>query len=656
MLVATDDQTNSNPSITAANRGLESGQRAKSPATPQNPLDSDDCMDLPTYVSLIAEQSKTHTNIRSIQSPIPPENSNELSQGEAENMKEPTEKHAEVENSSTGSSDVRYNTVNPCDADSGKGEALLVLSSNHNPLTGFNNSSDESPAHHVTENTNDISARETENNDEESDIAMPLNHSVDDESEDVPLSLPTAYAHPVAPSFPGDVRKDINHRGGLVGSKIMKRSSSVISDSGIESEPSSVAWPLDAALRGPPPLDFSSEREIPQQIVCRHPVHRSSFEGLQMESNGSAGIQASLTSISSLPYEEDQQQRQLNKLTKSVSAPQISSPEDTEEDHGLLSHDADTKSLVQHQDASCNVNCSSLNSNLDLDRSESSLLDTSSVTNLGQILKESINSEKSNPSQYLSDAHRAKSVLSGVSEVLLLQESVESTHVKERTVTGSHGEYINHQTHIGGVSASVEDVHLVESEAVSCSCGNKPCVHKRAADQEIISSGDECQSLHQTELFGVDEQEVLDLSQTPPEPSGLQHTSNFSDGTTATTQRPSDLTGLTANDLTSVDLNATSFSEKALLDGQTKPSKIPNSGLAFMNKKMVEVVNMSVSCAPTCLPFSSALRDSPSISGMSVRQATSPITHQPLGSFGIISSSSLNPLNMDDETNERMLK
>lgn len=669
MLVATDEQTNSNPSITATNRILESGQRAKSPATPQNPSDSDDCMDLPTYVSLIAEQSYTHTNIRRIQSPIPPEDSNELPQAEAENTKEPTEKHVEVENNSAGSSGVRYNTVKPCDADAYRGEALLVVSSNHSSPIGFNNSSDESPARPVTENTvphcdasKDINTRETETNDEESDIAMPLNHSMDDESEDVPLnSLPTAYAHPVVPSVPGDFRKDITHRGGLVGSKIMKRSSSVISDSGIESEPSSVAWPLEAALRGRPPLDFSSEREIPQQIVCRHPVHRSSFEGLQMESNGSipsGGIQASLTSISSLPYEEDQQQRQLSKLTKSVSAPQISSPEDTEEDHMLLSHDADTKSLVQRQDVSCNINGSSLNSNLDSERSESSLLDTSSVTNLGLIFKESINSEKSNPSQYLSDTYRAKSVLSGVSEVLLLQESIESTHVNESTVTGSQGENMNHRTHISGVSASVEDVLLVESEAVPCSCGNKPCVHKCAEDQERISSGDECQSLHETKLLGVDEQEVVYLSRTPPEPSGFQHSSDFSDGTvTNTTQRPSDLTGLTANDsISPADLNGTSFNERELLEGQTKPSKIPNSGLAFMNKKMVEVVNMSVSCAPTCLPFSSVLRDSPSISGMSVRQATSPITHQPLGSFGIISSSSLNPLNMDDETNERMLK
>ncbi|KAE8282251.1 Protein FAM135B [Larimichthys crocea] len=492
----TDGQTNSHPSITHPNGIFESGQKARSPAIHQDPLDSDDCMDLPTYVSLIAEQSKTSTNISRTQNRTPAEDSTGSYLADAVNIKEPEAKQGQV--GENGNPDLRYIAVKPCDVDPYREEAILVLSSNHSPIIDSNNSSDESPAHRVTENTvqlcdatNDSKASESENIDEESDIAMPLNHSMDDESEDVPLiSLPTAHGHPVIPAFPGDLRKDMTHRGGLAGSKIMKRSSSVISDSGIESEPSSVAWPLEAALRSRPPLDFSSEREIPQQIVCRHPVHRSSLEGLQMESNGSlpsAGIQASLTSISSLPYEEDQQQRQLSKLTKSVSAPQISSPEDTEEDHVLLNQETDTKSLVQHQDSF--------------------------------------------------------------------------------------------------------------------------------------------------------------------KPSRLQHSNDQPNST-----RPSDLTGLITNDITSsVDLNGSIVSEKEPLDCQTKPSKIPNSGLAFVNKKMVEVVNMSVSCAPTCLPFSSALRDSPSISGMSARQATSPITHQPLGSFGIISSSSLNPLNMDDETNERML-
>ncbi|TKS88664.1 Protein FAM135B [Collichthys lucidus] len=628
----TDGQTNSHP-----NGIFESGHKARSPAIHQDPLDSDDCMDLPTYVSLIAEQSKTSTNISRTQNRTPAEDSTGSSLADAVNMKEPEAKQGQVgENGNPG---LRYIAVKPCDVDPYREEANL------GPIIDSNNSSDESPAHHVTENTvqlcdatNDSKASESENIDEESDIAMPLNHSMDDESEEVPLiSLPTAHGHPVIPAFPGDLRKDMTHRGGLAGSKIMKRSSSVISDSGIESEPSSVAWPLEAALRSRPPLDFSSEREIPQQIVCRRPVHRSSLEGLQMESNGSAGIQASLTSISSLPYEEDQQQRQLSKLTKSVSAPQISSPEDTEEDHVLLNQETDTKSLVQHQ-----VNCSSLNSNLDSEQSESSLLDPS-LTN--------ISSEKSNPPEFLSETYRTKSALSGVSEVLLLQESVESLHVKESAVIGSQGENMNHQTHVSGVSASAEDVHLAVTEAAPCSCGNKPCVHKSAADQESINPGEECQSFHQTELLTVKVQECLDPSQTRLQPSRLQHSNDQPNST-----RPSDLTGLITNDITSsVDLNGSIVSEKEPLDCQTKPSKIPNSGLAFVNKKMVEVVNMSVSCAPTCLPFSSALRDSPSISGMSARQATSPITHQPLGSFGIISSSSLNPLNMDEETNERML-
>uniref|UniRef100_A0AAQ5ZDS4 DUF676 domain-containing protein n=1 Tax=Amphiprion ocellaris TaxID=80972 RepID=A0AAQ5ZDS4_AMPOC len=500
MLGTTDEQTNSDPTITPANRILGSSQGVRSPAIPQDSLDSDECMDLPTYVSLMADQCK---NVRSTQNLNPAEDSAVFSLAEAENSKQPVKYSQDEKSCNSGQAHI---AVKPCDVDPYRGETVLDVSSNHLPPVDSAHSREELPAHHVTEiiqlcdATNHSNAEENENNEEESDIAMPLNHSMDDESEDVPLSsIPTAYVHPVLSPFPGDLRKEMTHRGGLVGSKIMKRSSSVISDSGIESEPSSVVWPVEVAL----------EREIPQQIVCHHPVHRSSLEGLQMESNGSlpsGGIQASLTSISSLPYEEDQQQRQLSKLTKSVSAPQISSPEDADEDHMLLNQETDSKSLVQHQD-SCRINCSSLNSNLDSEQSELSLLDTSSTANLGHILKENISSE---------DA-----------------------------VISSQRENMNHQTHMSGVTS------------------------------DITSSN--------------------------------------------------------------------------------KPSKIPNSGLAFVNKKMVEVVNMSVSCAPTCLPFSSVLRDSPSISGMSTRQATSPITHQPLGSFGIISSSSLSPLNMDDETNERML-
>uniref|UniRef100_A0A3Q3XAL6 DUF676 domain-containing protein n=1 Tax=Mola mola TaxID=94237 RepID=A0A3Q3XAL6_MOLML len=507
---------------------------ARSPAIPQDPFDSDDFIDLPTYVALIAEQNKASVNIKNAQSFIPLEDSAGPSLVGAVYLNQREDKQGQDEQSYTA----RCRDEFPS------------LQTKENNLQVF-------------DAANDSHAQGGEDNEEESDVAMPLNHSVDDESEDVPLiSPPNAFVHSVMTPFVSDPRKEVTHRGCLVSSKIIKRSSSVISDSGIESEPSSVAWPIDAAF----------EREIPKQIVCRHPVHRSSLEGLQMESNGSlpsAGIQASLTSISSLPYEEDQQLRQLSKLTKSVSAPQINSPEDTEEGHVLLNQETDTKSLVQHQD-SCKTSCSLLNGKLDSEQAESSLSEPILTMNLGHILEQNINSGKSNPSQYLSETYTCTSVLSGVSEVFLLQESVERLHVKES---------------------------------------------------------------------------IIQPSQILPDST-----------TTTTTLRPNDLTGLVADDMTSpVDLSGISVSEKEPLECQTKPSKIPNSGMAFVNKKMVEVVNMSVSCAPTCLPFSSVLRDSPSVTGMSPRQATSPITHQPLGSFGIVSSSSLNPLNMNEETNERML-
>ncbi|KAM4539813.1 protein FAM135B [Odontesthes bonariensis] len=625
ILETTEEQSSSDVLVTPAKKVLERNQEANSPAILQVSLDSNECMDLPTYVSLMADQSKN--NVTGTQNAVQTNHSAEL----------PLEEEAD----SADGPGKRCISVEPCDLDPYRREVGPVPSSN-NPPTNSANSSNETPACNVTENivqpcdaTHKGITDESENKEEESDIAMPLNHSIDDEGEDVPLNG-LITVHPVIPPSLGDLRKDVTHRGALCGSKIMKRSSSVISDSGIESEPSSVAWPVEAALRGRPSLDFSSEREIPKQMVCHHPVHRSCLEGLQMESNGSlpsGGIQASLTSISSLPYEEDQQQGQLSKLTKSVSAPQISSPEDTEEDHVLLNQETDRRNSVLQQD-SCRIDCS-LSSNLDAEQSELSQLDL----NLSHVVKENINSEKSNAPNYLSETPRIKAVSSGLSEVLPLQDSEQSPRVKESAVTSSHRQEKNHQTHTSGVSASVEDVHLIE--LVPCSCGNKLCVHKNA-EREGMSTSDRSQSFHQIKVQGVEEQAC-----TETQSKDLRNN-------TTITQRPSDLAGLKAMDA-SGPFSGTSACEKEPLDSQNKPAKIPNSGLAFVNKKMVEVVNMSVSCAPTCLPFSSVLRDSPSISGISARQAISPITHQPLGSFGIISSSSLSPLNMDEETNERML-
>uniref|UniRef100_H2UCB9 Family with sequence similarity 135 member B n=1 Tax=Takifugu rubripes TaxID=31033 RepID=H2UCB9_TAKRU len=534
-----DGQTGSEPVLTP-----DRNQDAKSPAVPQGPSDNEECIDLPTYVSLIAEQSRTSSDI----------GTTGAGPSEVPNLKEPEKLERVADQNCNGHLSESNRTEVKEDA------------------------------------TGDSSRREA------SAKAAPLDHCTNEANEDVPLlGLPAACLHPPTSPLVCDPQRENARRGGLPGCKGMKRSSSVISDSGIESEPSSVAWPLDAALRAQPPQDFSSELEIRQQVKSRRPVHRTSLEGLQMESNGSlpsAGIQASLTSISSLPYEEDQQQRQLSKLTKSVSAPQISSPEDAADDRVLLNHDTNGKSFTQHQD-SCNISCSLPNDDFD----PPSFADSGSTTR--RVVNDAAASEMPAPSQDRPEAPDSALRLSGASEVPLLLESTESPHVREGAIIGSRGENMSQQTRTSGASSPVERVHFLS---------------------EVECPGD------------------------PP------------NRTTSTTERPCDLTGLVLDDRTPpADLNGVSASEKEPLDCQAKPSKIPNSGLAFVNKKMVEMVNMSVSCAPTCLPFSSVLRDSPSISGLSPRQATSPITHQPLGSFGIISSSSLSPLNMDDATNERML-
>ncbi|CDQ90654.1 unnamed protein product [Oncorhynchus mykiss] len=435
--------------------------------------------------------------------------------------------------------------------------------------------------------------------------------AIDTDSKDVPLSSLTTNSqaplkdHPLTPPLPTDLRRELANRGvGVGGSKILNRSPSVISDSGIESEPSSMAWPLDVyRTGGGRPLE---ESLVLQRLARRNPAHRSSLEGLQTESGnsrgslpngggGSSGIQASLTSISSLPYEDDEEQRnQLSKLTKSVSAPQISSPEDTEEGQGGAEEEVDTESegTSGYQD-----------------QEEGYTTISTAATNVttGDVIRHLESYESALP-ETLSYTQDMKAVLSGISrvpEVLLFQQYVEGhDDVKDPAIVRQMEDKNHHRGDSSGVLNSV-DPGLCEEEIAPCSCETKPkpCEH------------DSKRPIHLLGLIAND------------------------------TARPDDLIGLPANEREELDLN-----------GQTKLAKIPRSGLSFMNRKMVEVVNMSVSCAPTCLPFSSVVRDSPSISGISTRQAASPITHQPLGSFGIISSSSSNALGPDDETNERMLQ
>ncbi|XP_017341428.2 protein FAM135B isoform X2 [Ictalurus punctatus] len=380
-------------------------------------------------------------------------------------------------------------------------------------------------------------------------------------------------------------------RAGFLGKlKIMKRSSSVISDSGIESEPSSVAWPLDVRA------GVAGSRDPLHH--CRRRVHRNSLEGLQTESHGSlpSATQASLSSISSLPYEDEdeERQRQLNTLTKSASAPQINSP------------DNNNDNVIQ-----------------DPTNQEKVVLETSSQTRkkieCGSVVDRQ---EISNQEMF---------------EEVLCKQMGTFFHkfAKETPDEASDYEDIKDCSgvlHDGDSSLLNENTELCDTEC---------CEHKGSnmgTDNNPDSHSSDAISFHDIQLSELEDGELGNITDEPNHENLISYNID-----SQPSSNPSDLKELPANER-----------EQTGKEGHARTNQVPSSGLAFMNKKVVEVVNLSVSCAPTCLPFSSVFRDSPSVTGLSVRQANSPITHQPLGSFGIISSSS-SSLCTEQEISQRML-
>lgn len=409
-------------------------------------------------------------------------------------------------------------------------------------------------------------------------IDTPLtNSSITEQSITPPHS--TNISHPLSETPP---------RAAFLGKlKMMKRSSSVISDSGIESEPSSVAWPLDiraGVAGGRDPSHF-----------CRRRVHRNSLEGLQTESHGSlpSATQASLSSISSLPYEDEdeERQRQLNTLTKSASAPQISSP-DNNNDNVIQDPINQEKVAVEASSLRRNKKeCSNVNNRQEVSNREM----------FEEMLCKQVESE---------DIENV-GMISNISEVLLFHKFAHETlDEADDDVTDCSG--VPHDQDLNQLKENTECCERIHSDSQVC---------------EAISFED----IQLSEIEDSEHGHVTD-KQNHEKQISFNNASHSS-------SKPSDLNG----------------KEQKEKEGHERISQVPSSGLAFVNKKVVEVVNLSVSCAPTCLPFSSVLRDSPSVSGLSVRQANSPITHQPLGSFGLVSSSS-SSLCTEQEISERMLK
>ncbi|XP_039587442.1 protein FAM135B isoform X2 [Passer montanus] len=246
--------------------------------------------------------------------------------------------------------DVVCGDMEPSNKDSHKCEPMLIVSAQHEcGACGADGLEDSTDIHELDE------FGHPETNFTSSELALnELTSLGKPEDASTKAHLPVLKALPShsceAKSVTKEQRSEESEEFTLM-SGVIKRSSSIISDSGIESEPSSVAW-SDARSRA---LELPSDREILHHLVRRHAIHRNSLEGGHTESNTSlpSGIQASLTSISSLPFEEEEREVELTKLTKSVSAPQISSPEEPPEEVDLSKHSEATSEDSDHNLRSC---------------------------------------------------------------------------------------------------------------------------------------------------------------------------------------------------------------------------------------------------------------------------------------------------------------
>ncbi|KAH0617411.1 hypothetical protein JD844_015578 [Phrynosoma platyrhinos] len=427
-------------------------------------------------------------------------------------------------------------------------------------------------------------------------------------------------------------------------SGVIKRSSSLISDSGIESEPSSMAW-SDARSKA---LELPSDREILHQLVRRHTIHRNSLEGRHTESNTSlpSGIQASLTSISSLPYEEEDGEVEPNKLTKSISAPQISSPEETIEDMDLSRttktiSDIVKGSYVETGYASIAI-MESISTCQNGGENEDTPLSLATMEHFKSDFEQNVDSCQF--PEAFEDASEVECSLETAAETVSLNQNHDPNVKAEHQLPNRKAE-----DNLGRAN-----VYLDTNTTLLNEYTNEANLHKGCRLYSIDA-----------EAFSDCETHVRDLSHTMSVssvvvsgsiPTQRSCGSPFINAKTAACS--GEIHNLQEIELDNRSEYGNSCAELEKREFNTVSSKstgfhlaVPET-LVLESKKAIEGVNLSVSCTATCLPFSSVLKESPPTAGFSSKQVTSPITHQPMGSFGVISCESSD---VDEEINERMI-
>ncbi|KFQ80123.1 Protein FAM135B, partial [Phaethon lepturus] len=558
--------------------------------------------------------------------------------------------------------DVTYEDMKPSNKDSHKSEPVLIVSAQYEcGACGTDGLESRTEIHKAAKSGH------PENNFASSELALNELTSLEKTGDpDTKTLLPVLKALPThsfeVKLFTKEQRGEECEEFTLM-SGVIKRSSSIISDSGIESEPSSVAW-SDARSRA---LELPGDREILHHLVRRHVIHRNSLEGGQTESNTSlpSGIQASLTSISSLPFEEEEREVELTKLTKSVSAPQISSPEEPGEEVDISKHSEATSGDSGGNLKSC-TETQSGDGQLVVDFSECQITTGSGQLEGRGYPKPSAKHSSSNielqgeeekegfPETYCSlESARLpvcpKQLRDNVSECQSLESNSECSlktpracnyleknidkfdtciedlkdKLKPDGLKIQQGFYSNSRT--SGEESFPQSIKLVPDFCYPVPAPSETSTEFGLMQGECGSSlADESPAVY-AEMQGLQEIE-LDDSPASADPAAGSYQAEY----------PQKLESR----------------EHKLVANGTGFHSMTTEGVALESRKAVDVVNLSVSCTATCLPFSSVLKETPAMVGFSAKQAAFPITHQPLGSFGVVSSSSNEE---DEETNERML-
>lgn len=406
---------------------------------------------------------------------------------------------------------------------------------------------------------------------------------------------------------------------GSVLSRVIKRSSSLISDSGIESELSSVAW---SEARGQA-LEVPSDREVSHPLLRRHAPHRNSLEGGHTESSLSlpSGIQASLTSISSLPFEEEERELALlTKLTKSASAPQISSPEEAAEDAGAVRPDAGPAEtlgqLVNSTEAPGHGHPSPGGSSLQDNGAGPSLVEVAPDTDQQGVGYLDIPQDKGAhadpPGPRRLDGRTENPPGVGTKGVHLeIPRGTARASPRDRAFPGVQTE-VPKRMPADSVEGSAWS-HGGRSDVASLPDHEMPALSRPPAVDaaDLASTGQRrgFPRIVEDAAFGRGAHTVDQGHQAGAPCPAVTHSVHSQ---TLGSQEPRPGTSATGSPLGPAE----AFSPDSL--------------------KAVEVVSLSVSCTATCLPFSSVPKETPARAGFPSRQTPLPVTHQPLGAFGAV--------------------